>query len=90
MKLKFGSGKMKEGERQGAVTNSADDDILHAPECIYDLGLGYRSPKIYTGQTELENVLRGRFEGSPLFRLDDTRGIYQDLLERAAKQGVLR
>jgi phospholipase C len=68
----------------------ADDAELHAPECIYDIGLGWRSPKVITGQPELEDALRRRYEGTSLFRLERTREIYEGLLERAARRGVLR
>lgn len=80
------AGEVRPGEALPAI--EADDSVIYAPECTRGLGLARASPGSLTGQPELERFLDAR--PHPGDRRRSTDEVYEVLLRRAVKRGVLR
>lgn len=69
-------------------TIEADDDELYAPECFYETP--FAVPESRTGQPELEAYADKYLKGTRLDRRHEMDEVYEWLLAKAEKQGVLK
>ncbi len=82
------AGTPKEGRRLPVI--EADEAELYAPECGYDASFFTERGGSVTLQPELEAFLDEKAGGSRVDRRAETDQIYEALLERAERDGLLR
>ena len=86
-------GAVLSGQPRSAITLPvivADEDEIHAPECVGGLLRSEGEPVSMHTQPELDAVMDERFAGTGIDRRHRTPELFRELLDKAEELGVLR